>query len=229
MRHSQDVNVLDSAASQKTGIGGLRYAVPVAALIVAADQGSKQWALSRLTQGPCSIDDACVDLFGSARFHLTFNTGAAFQSGQSLGPIIGLLAMVMSVVLLAMAWRRPDRLGALLLGGVAGGAIGNLVDRLFRADDGVLSGAVVDFIEVFDWYPIFNIADAAIVCSVMALIGYSLLRPELAIAGTPNDVAVIDDDVDGTGGSVDDEQSGAHEEVEQDDRPSDEMSRGLSD
>lgn len=179
----QDVDVLGSPSKTRLSLGGLRYALPVTTAIVAADQISKQWALSRLTQGPCSIDGACVELFGGARFHLTFNTGASFQTGEGLGPIIGLLAIVMSVVLLVMAWRRIDRLGAILLGGVAGGAIGNLIDRLFRADDGILSGAVVDFIEVFDWYPIFNIADMAIVSFVLALIAYSLLVPEGGAVG----------------------------------------------
>ena len=64
-----------------------------------------------------------------------------------------------------------------LFGGLAGGAVGNLADRLFRADDGFLSGAVIDFIDL-QWWPIFNIADIAIVGGVLSLIGLSLVRPQ---------------------------------------------------
>jgi signal peptidase II len=68
---------------------------------------------------------------------------------------------------------------AVALGLVLGGAIGNLLDRLFRAP-GVLRGGVVDWISVFApdgrVYPIFNLADSAIVCggilgAVLALRG----------------------------------------------------------
>ena len=45
-------------------------------------------------------------------------------------------------------------------GFVLGGAVGNLVDRIFR-DDGWLRGSVVDFID-FQWFPIFNVADIAV-------------------------------------------------------------------
>jgi len=49
-----------------------------------------------------------------------------------------------------------------VVGAVVGGAVGNLVDRLFRADDGLLSGAVVDMVDL-QWWPVFNLADAVIV------------------------------------------------------------------
>ncbi len=54
---------------------------------------------------------------------------------------------------------------------ILGGALGNLGDRIFRADDGVLSGAVVDFIDV-TWYAVFNLADVFVVCgaTVFALV-----------------------------------------------------------
>ncbi len=48
------------------------------------------------------------------------------------------------------------------VGLVVGGAIGNLIDRAFRTDTGFLKGGVVDFIDL-QWWPVFNIADAAIV------------------------------------------------------------------
>ena len=52
-------------------------------------------------------------------------------------------------------------LSAVGIGLVIGGAIGNVLDRLFRAGDGFLGGAVVDFIDL-QWWPVFNVADMAI-------------------------------------------------------------------
>jgi signal peptidase II len=56
---------------------------------------------------------------------------------------------------------------------VLGGAIGNLVDRVFRSP-GFLSGAVIDFIDL-RWWPVFNLADAAITCGCLLLL-FSGLR-----------------------------------------------------
>ena len=60
------------------------------------------------------------------------------------------------------------RVEAVALGMVLGGAIGNLVDRVFRGD-GLLDGAVVDFID-FSFFPTFNVADAAINIGVALLL-----------------------------------------------------------
>jgi signal peptidase II len=69
--------------------------------------------------------------------------------------------------------RRAGSVGAAVaLGLVVGGAIGNILDRLFRSGDGFLSGQVVDFID-FQWYPIFNVADAAIVIGGLLLLFFS--------------------------------------------------------
>jgi signal peptidase II len=61
------------------------------------------------------------------------------------------------------------------LGLVLGGAVGNLVDRLFRGD-GLADGLVVDFIDVGPW-PNFNVADSAIVIGIMAILWASLRTP----------------------------------------------------
>ena len=71
---------------------------------------------------------------------------------------------------------------AVALGLILGGAFGNLVDRIFR-DPGVFRGHVVDWISLFGpdgaHWPIFNLADSAIVCgavlaAVLSLFGVSL-------------------------------------------------------
>ncbi len=166
MREAQDIDVLSRRPS---GLGGLRWAAPIALALVVVDQLTKRWALDRLSPGPCLEPDDCIDLIAGARLRLVFNTGAAFASGTNWGPILAVLAAVITVVLLVLAWLRPDRLGAGLLGVVAGGAVGNLIDRVTRAEDGPLSGAVVDFVDL-GWWPVFNVADSAIVCGVTALI-----------------------------------------------------------
>jgi len=63
-----------------------------------------------------------------------------------------------------------------LFGAIAGGAIGNVIDRIFRAKDGFMSGGVIDFID-FQWWPIFNVADIAVVCGAMGLMWLSFREP----------------------------------------------------
>ena len=58
---------------------------------------------------------------------------------------------------------------------IVGGSLSNVVDRLFRGD-GWFDGAVVDFIDV-QWWPVFNIADAAIVVGAVLLLITSLRAP----------------------------------------------------
>jgi signal peptidase II len=65
-----------------------------------------------------------------------------------------------------------SRGGAVVLGLVLGGAVGNVADRVFRDGNGFLGGAVVDFID-FQWWPVFNLADAAIVAGALLLAGWS--------------------------------------------------------
>ncbi|MCP4222872.1 MAG: signal peptidase II [Actinomycetia bacterium] len=176
---AQDVDVL-SPPPESTGGTGLwrRFALP-AVLVIVIDQATKVWADNRLTAGPCLPGgDECIDLVLGLRFHLVHNQGAAFSTGPQLGPVFGLVALLMSVVLFNLARKRNDALGQVLLGLIAGGAIGNLIDRIVRAGDGLLSGAVIDFIDV-RWWPVFNVADSAVVVGVIALIVYSFLEADV--------------------------------------------------
>jgi signal peptidase II len=106
----------------------------------------------------------------------TQNTGAAFSLFQNGGSFFIVVAIIVSAVIVYYAPRLPagDRLSRIALGLQLGGALGNLLDRLRQ-------GYVTDFIHFqipeigFDW-PVFNIADSAIVVGVIALIVISLLR-----------------------------------------------------
>jgi signal peptidase II len=159
-----------STAPTRSGEGQGRsfvLAASVAAVVVALDQLTKWWAVERLSLAGCAVPDGCIELVGSLRFRLVENTGSAFSLGTGWGPLLGVVAAVMAVILLR-ASHRSSRAVAVVLGLVAGGAVGNLVDRVARADDGLLSGAVIDFVDL-QWWPVFNLADAAIVVGVAAL------------------------------------------------------------
>lgn len=102
------------------------------------------------------------------QLRLTFNTGASFSLFSNAGPILAVVAagvVVLIVYVLRDAARRTE---AVALGLVLGGALGNLIDRVFRGD-GMLDGAVVDFID-FSFFATFNVADAAINVGVALLL-----------------------------------------------------------
>lgn len=143
----------------------------VAVSVVAIDQLTKSWALSALADGP-------VHVAWTLQMNLGFNRGAAFGIGEGLGPVLLVVGVVLVLVLFRFSRRLTGRLPTVSLGLVLGGAIGNLADRLLR-DHG---GAVVDFID-FQWWPIFNVADVAIVVGA-ALLALSANQPEAEPAGT---------------------------------------------
>lgn len=137
-----------------------KWAAGVALGTVAADQLSKTWAVS-------ALDDRVIDLVGSLRLRLVDNTGFAFSIGEGLGPLLGIAAIVISVILWRTRTKLPSGVGQAAVGLVIGGAIGNLLDRLLRGE-AWLRGGVVDFIDLQFW-PVFNLADSAIVVGVIAL------------------------------------------------------------
>ncbi|MBE9374244.1 signal peptidase II [Saccharopolyspora sp. HNM0983] len=106
------------------------------------------------------------------------NPGAAFSLATGLTWLLALLALVVVGVIIWLAPKLRSTGWAIGLGLVLGGACGNLVDRLFRAP-GPLQGHVVDFLSVFgpngQYWPVFNIADSAIVCGGVLVVLMSLL------------------------------------------------------
>jgi signal peptidase II len=95
------------------------------------------------------------------------NTGAAFSFAEGFTVLFSLVAAAVVVVIVRTARRLFSTGWAVALGLVLGGAVGNLIDRVFR-DPGFLRGGVVDFLSVFgpdgEVWPVFNVADSAIVC-----------------------------------------------------------------
>ena len=131
-------------------------------MVVVLDQLSKAWAESALADGPIVIIEDFL------QFRLTYNTGAAFSMFSKGGPILGVIAVGVIVVIMFVLKDASRKGEAIALGMVLGGSIGNLTDRLFRGD-GLLDGAVVDFID-FSFFATFNVADMGITLGVGLLL-----------------------------------------------------------
>jgi signal peptidase II len=144
----------------------LAPALAVAVVVVAIDQLTKHWAVNELADG------RTIDLVWTLRLNLAFNSGMAFSSGEGLAPFVPFLAVVVIVVLLSTLGRASSRWYTVAVGLMIGGAVGNVVDRLLRGEGG-LRGRVVDFIDL-QWWPIFNVADMAVVVGGGLLIATTL-------------------------------------------------------
>lgn len=151
-----------------TVVRAWRAPVSIALLVIAFDQLTKHWAVTSLGT------DREIDVFWTLQFNLGFNNGMAFGQAQGFGPLIAVVATLVIVYLLVTLRNEASRMSTIGMGLLIGGAAGNLIDRLLRGDDGVLRGAVVDFID-FQWFPIFNIADMAINVGAFLLILNSIL------------------------------------------------------
>ncbi len=135
--------------------------------VVIADQATKNWALNSLSDG------RTIDLFWTLRFNLVFNSGMAFSQGQGLGRLIGLLAIGVAVWLWLSLKKASTNLSLVGTAMLIGGALGNVVDRLFRGEKW-LAGSVIDFIDL-QWFPVFNIADSAVTLGAAMLITSSVV------------------------------------------------------
>lgn len=137
----------------------------VFASVLLFDQLSKQWALSRLSRG------RTIELLPTLELDLTYNSGFSFGAGASYGPLVGVAVIALCGFIAWRIWRENLAVRAVIMAAILAGAIGNLLDRLLRADDGPLSGSVVDFIDV-TWYAVFNVADMFVVCGCVVLVLY---------------------------------------------------------
>jgi signal peptidase II len=154
----------DLSASRRAGRPLLATAIVLA--VVVLDQVTKWWAVRALGDGP-------VDVFGDGiGFALVHNTGSAFSLFQAFTPLLALVAIGVAVVLVRTVRRTRDTLLVVGLSLVLGGALGNLVDRLFRAP-GFLRGAVVDFVHV-GAFPTFNVADSAITIGAALIVVWAV-------------------------------------------------------
>ncbi|QNT79515.1 signal peptidase II [Entomobacter blattae] len=171
------VETLPQDSSLSFSLKRVRYAgFALLLLVLLVDQASKYWVLE-LFHLPEKVS---VLVFPGFRLSMVWNkaiTFGLFGRVGIYGPVIfGLLSSIIVVILLVWMLRTQSRMNILVVGAIAGGAIGNIIDR-------VRFGAVVDFIHLYaygwSWY-VFNIADSAIVCGVIVLLVNSLFFSALA-------------------------------------------------
>ncbi|MEA2485405.1 MAG: signal peptidase [Actinomycetota bacterium] len=148
------------------GLRALRVLLPVAAIVVALDQVTKQLAVTHLRDHPFDL------IKGVLTLRLTLNSGGAFGILQGVPGLF--LAATVLVIGLLIVWVRQlaDPRMLVPLGMMLGGGLGNASDRLFRH----FGGRVVDWIDLHVW-PVFNLADSAIVIGVLLVIFMSSRKP----------------------------------------------------
>ena len=153
-----------------------------AAAVFALDRLTKVWAAHALVDRP-------IDLIpGALTLRYTTNSGGAFSLGQRTPWLFAGATLIVSGLIVLTAFRSRNAVSAIGLGLVLGGALGNLADRALRGPG--LSGHVVDFIDLH-WWPVFNVADSAIVIGA-AVLAWASFRDERADDGSaeaPDDAA----------------------------------------
>ena len=144
-----------------------RWLYLVAWIVWIFDLATKSWAISTLS------NRGNVKVLGDF-LQLTFirNSGAAFSIATDLTFFITLFAFAVIVAIAYYSPRLTSRWWALVLGLVLGGALGNVTDRIFRAP-GFMRGHVIDWIQLPQW-PVFNIADSAIVVAAGIAVALSV-------------------------------------------------------
>ncbi|WP_418277198.1 signal peptidase II [Isoptericola jiangsuensis] len=149
------------SAARRRRLGAAAFGL--AAVVLVIDQLTKWWALEALTVG--ERISLVGDLLGLT---LVFNEGAALGIAGGYTWILTLV-VVGVVVVIVRAMRRIGSVGwAVALGLLLGGALGNLLDRLFR-EPGFAKGEVVDMIAYYDFF-VGNVADIAIVVAAGLII-----------------------------------------------------------
>jgi len=139
----------------------------IAGAVVLIDQLTKQWALNNLVEG---IERPLLGTFLSLQ--LVFNDGAAFSFGSGYTWVLTGIAIAVTVGIVVFARRARSTAATIIFGIGLGGAIGNLIDRLFRAP-AFGRGHVVDMINYNNFF-VGNVADIAIVGAAIAFVAMGL-------------------------------------------------------
>jgi signal peptidase II len=141
-----------------------------AGVAYALDRLTKLWAEAALAgRTPIEV------IPGVLSFNYTTNSGGAFGLGRSAPWVFAGATVVVSLVIVFVSFRLNRLPLATALGLILGGALGNLTDRVVNGPG--LSGFVTDFIDLHFW-PVFNLADSAIVVGAILLAISSARREE---------------------------------------------------
>lgn len=145
----------------------LRLLLAIAGVVLILDIVTKVLAVRLLVPGqPVSI------IGDTVTWTLVRNSGAAFSMATGYTWVLTLVATGVVIGIIWMGRRLVSPWWALGLGMILGGALGNLIDRFFRSP-GPLRGHVVDFLSI-GWWPVFNVADPAVVGGAILLVVLSL-------------------------------------------------------
>ncbi|MDP2014874.1 MAG: signal peptidase II [Actinomycetota bacterium] len=158
----------------------------VALGVVVLDQLTKAWAVAQLRPRLFPGGEGPIEIIGSLlRLTYTENTGAAFSMGNGFTWVFSIVALVVVIVIIRSARELGSVLWAIALGGLLGGALGNLIDRLTR-EPGFGQGYVVDFIQLPN-FPVFNVADMSLTLSAVLMVVLALKGVDYrgAAAGSP--------------------------------------------
>jgi signal peptidase II len=130
----------------------------VAWFVWVLDLATKLWAVNTLS------DRSNIKVIGDF-FQLTLvrNPGAAFSVAEGATVFLTLFGFLVMAVIFYYSTRITSKGWSVVLGLAMGGILGNLVDRIFR-EPGVFRGHVIDWLQIPNW-PVFNIADSAIVAA----------------------------------------------------------------
>ena len=130
----------------------------VAWFVWVLDLATKLWAVNTLS------DRSNIKVIGDF-FQLTLvrNPGAAFSVAEGATIFLTLFGFLVMGVIFYYSTKITSRGWSVVLGLAMGGILGNLVDRIFR-EPGFLRGHVIDWLQIPNW-PVFNIADTAIVAA----------------------------------------------------------------
>jgi len=159
----------DDTGRARVSVRALVLLGGIALGILAIDQLAKILIIANLEEG-----QSVLVLGEVLQFHFVRNSGAAFSLASGFTWILSIVAVGVIVAIVVLAKRIKSSAWAWMLGLLLGGALGNVTDRLFR-EPSFGQGHVIDFIRVWGFPAIFNIADIAI-CTAMGLFLLLTLR-----------------------------------------------------
>lgn len=168
-----------------TRVESLRLGFGVAALVVALDQLSKWWIVEKVMRpegvlGTPFYSPTRIEVLPVFDLVMAWNRGVSFGIGNNGGEwnalILSALAVAICVAMAVWLAKAETLLVRVALGGIIGGALGNVIDR-------ARFGAVADFLDVhvagYHW-PAFNIADSAITVGAVFLVVDSLFASRVS-------------------------------------------------
>ena len=165
-----------SASSRRKSITA-SLAIALAALLALTDQLIKNLIVENFK--PFEVRPFLGDV---VKLTYVLNDSAAFSLGFGFTGIFTLLSSAAAIALIWFIVARLRSFGwSIMAGALLGGVLGNLIDRLVRSPGGGL-GKVVDYIQIPFNFPIFNLADIAIVsmailAALRIMLGHSVGRP----------------------------------------------------